>query len=85
MSVSSTNRLMTLRHPDQPAGGIPRWPPASSRTGDCPETSPRPEPSVSNGLGGYHFFGQEGTTPKSVGFGQVVLTVCQQLFFQELT
>ena len=25
--------------------------------------------AVSNGPGGYHFFGQEGTSPKSVGFG----------------
>ncbi len=39
---------------------------------------------VSNGLGGYHLFGQVGTRPKSVVFGEVVLALAQQRFFARI-
>ena len=39
---------------------------------------------VSNGPGGYHFFGQEGTSPKSVGFGGLVPAPCQSRFFPRI-
>src|SRR5271157_4369034 len=39
---------------------------------------------VSNGPGGYNFFGQEGTSPKSVGFGGLVPAPCQSCFFPRI-
>jgi len=40
--------------------------------------------SVGNGQRGYNFFGQEGTSPKSVGFGGLVPAPCQSCFFPRI-
>jgi len=39
---------------------------------------------VGNGQRGYNFFGQEGTSPKSVGFGGLVPAPCQSRFFPRI-
>jgi len=39
---------------------------------------------VGNGQRGYNFFGQEGTSPKSVGFGGLVPAPCQSCFFPRI-
>src|SRR5271157_2202641 len=56
----------------------------AQRHGQTADLCRASRPVVSNGPGGYNFFGQEGTSPKSVGFGGLVPAPCQSCFFPRI-